>query len=101
VELETAAPRRGLGARVQSRRPVGSPARRCPPAGARHRPAAAWLAWALIVATGGQALALVLFGTGSAAAGVTGRMCQLALLAVLAIVIYRARGNAARLLPEN
>jgi len=72
-----------------------------PHAGARHRPAAAWLAWALIVATGGQALALVLFGTGSAAAGVTGRMCQLALLAVLAIVIYRARGNAACLLPEN
>ncbi|NIJ70586.1 phage holin family protein [Xanthomonas sp. 60] len=72
-----------------------------PHAGARHRPAVAWLAWALIVATGGQALTLVLFGTGSGAADATTRLCQLALLVVLAIVIYRAHGNAARLLPKD
>ncbi|WP_369969855.1 phage holin family protein [Stenotrophomonas rhizophila] len=65
---------------------------------ARHRPTAAWLAWALIVCTGGLALAMLLFGSG--ASGVA-KACHLGLLVVLALVIYRARGNAARLLPED
>ncbi len=65
---------------------------------ARHRPAAAWLAWALIACSGGLALAMLLFGNG--ASGVA-NVCQLGLLVVLAVVIYRARGNAARLLPED
>ncbi|GEM_PF-448941 len=69
-----------------------------PAANARHRPAAAWLAWALIVCTGGLALAMLLFGSG--ALGIA-KICHLGLLSVLAVVIYRARGNAARLLPED
>lgn len=69
-----------------------------PAPAARHRPAAAWLAWALIVCTGGQALALLLFGSGAPSVA---KVCQLGLLMLLAALIYRARGNAARLLPED
>lgn len=69
-----------------------------PAPGARHRPAAAWLAWALIVCTGGQALALLLFGNGGSSVV---QVCQLGLLMLLAALIYRVRGNAAQLLPKD
>jgi len=67
-----------------------------PRRGARHRRPVALLAWLLVVATGGNALLTLLFGARAPlAAG------QLVVLAVLLLIIHRARGNLARLLPED
>ncbi len=59
---------------------------------ARHRPGMAWCAWLLIVATGGQALQILLQG---ARAPVTG--WHALTLLVLLVAVYRSRGNVAHL----
>lgn len=61
-----------------------------------HRQGIAWCAWLLIVATGAQALQILLQG---ARANVTG--WQLMLLLVLLVAVYRARGNVAHLFGSN
>ena len=50
-------------------------------------------AWLLIVCTGGQALHILLVGAAAHASP-----WQLGVLAVLAVLTYRARGNVARIL---
>jgi len=67
-----------------------------PAPNANHRHGIAWCAWLLIVATGGQALQIILQG---ARANVTG--WQLVLLVVLLVATYRARGNVAHLFGSN
>ena len=62
--------------------------------GTRHRPLIAWIAWALIVATGGNALHILLRGTAAA----TACPWSLCVLGVLAFLVRRARGNVAHLL---
>ncbi|WP_164276438.1 phage holin family protein [Stenotrophomonas sp. B1-1] len=63
-----------------------------PAPGARHRPGIAWAAWLLIAATGGQALQILLLGQRAPVSG-----WQLILLLILAVAVYRARGNLAQL----
>ncbi len=58
-----------------------------------HRIGVGLCAWLLIVCTGGQAIHILLVG---AAAQVS--PWQLGVLAVLAVLTYRARGNVARIL---
>jgi len=58
-----------------------------------HRIGVGLCAWLLIVCTGGQALHIALIG----AAAHTSPW-QLGVLAVLAVLTYRARGNVARIL---
>jgi len=58
-----------------------------------HRVGVGLCAWLLIVCTGGQALHILLVG----AAAHTSPW-QLGVLAVLAVLTYRARGNVARIL---
>lgn len=61
--------------------------------GTSHRIGIAVCAWLLIVCTGGQAIHIVLLGAASDASP-----WQLGVLAVLAVLSYRARGNVARIL---
>lgn len=67
-----------------------------PAPNANHRHGIAWCAWLLIASTGGQALQIILQGAG---ARVTA--WQLALLVVLMVAVYRARGNVAHLFGSN
>lgn len=62
-------------------------------ADATHRLGVGLCAWLLIVCTGGQAIHIVLFGAAAHASP-----WQLGVLAVLAVLTYRARGNVARIL---
>jgi len=58
-----------------------------------HRIGVGLCAWLLIVCTGGQALHILLVGAAAHASP-----WQLGVLAVLAVLTYRARGNVARIL---
>ena len=58
-----------------------------------HRIGVGLCAWLLIVCTGGQAIHIVLGGAAAHASP-----WQLGVLAVLAVLTYRARGNVARIL---
>ena len=58
-----------------------------------HRIGVGLCAWLLIVCTGGQALHILLVG-----AAAHSSPWQLGVLAVLAVLTYRARGNVARIL---
>ena len=58
-----------------------------------HRLGVGLCAWLLIVCTGGQAIHIVLVGAAACSSP-----WQLGVLAVLAVLTYRARGNVARIL---
>lgn len=58
-----------------------------------HRVGVGLCAWLLIACTGGQALHILLVGAAAQASP-----WQLGVLAVLAVLTYRARGNVARIL---
>ncbi|UOF16465.1 phage holin family protein [Lysobacter capsici] len=60
---------------------------------ASHRVGVGLCAWLLIVCTGGQAIHITLAGASAHASP-----WQLGVLAVLAVLTYRARGNVARIL---
>ncbi|MFC3549460.1 phage holin family protein [Lysobacter cavernae] len=61
-----------------------------------HRVGVGLCAWLLIVCTGGQAIHIALVGAAARASP-----WQLGVLAVLAVLTYRARGNVARILRVN
>lgn len=67
-----------------------------PRPGAAHRRHAAWLAWILIVFTGGQALHIVLVGPHANASP-----WNLGVLLVLAVLSCRARGNVANMMKPD
>lgn len=63
------------------------------PRGARQRTGVGICAWVLIASTGGQALQIALAGAASHPS-----IWQLGVLAVLAVLSFRAQGNVARIL---
>lgn len=68
--------------------------------GARHRPGVSWLAYALAVGTGCEWLSIimaVLFAKPTPAVS----PFLLIVLLVLAVLVYRARGNVARIVRMN